>query len=113
MQDDQRLVLEQKAGGRWFSRHEDGSSVNVGYVLEWHPFDRLVLAWQVDGNFQYDPNLICEVEVNFLVQSPGRTKVIVEHRDLDKLAGGAKVIEDMDGGWGFIMSQYKDVADAS
>jgi hypothetical protein len=35
----------------------------------------------------------------------------MEHRDLEKLAGGAKIIEDMDNGWGFILNLYKQIAD--
>lgn len=33
----------------------------------------------------------------------------MEHRDLDKLQGGAKVIEEMDNGWSYILGRYKDL----
>ena len=106
-------VLEQKPGGRWYSRHEDGSEVNVGYILTWDPFGQVVLIWQIDGNFKCDPELVTEVEVNFIPDGPGTTRVTLEHRDLQKLAGGAKNVEAMDGGWGMIMELFKVVADAS
>ncbi|AYL96483.1 SRPBCC family protein [Mucilaginibacter celer] len=105
------LVLEQKQNGRWFSKHEDGSEVNVGYLLAWDPYQALVLAWQIDGNFQYVPELITEVKVNFIAESPTLTRVILEHHDLQKLMGGSKVIESMDQGWGMIINLYKQVAD--
>jgi len=105
------LVLEQQQGGRWYSRHEDDSEADIGYVLTWNPYGKLVLAWQVDGNFQYDPTLITEVEVNFIPEGPKTTRIIVEHRDLEKLAGGSKLIESMDEGWGMIMNLYKNVAE--
>lgn len=105
-------VLEQKDGGRWFSRHEDGSEVNVGYILSWDPYAQVILAWQIDGNFKYDPKLVTEVEVNFIPEGK-RTRVMFEHRDLQKLAGGTKVIADMDNGWGMILNLYKEVTDAA
>lgn len=105
--------LEQKPGGRWYSRHEDGSEVNVGHVITWDPYAQVVLAWQIDGNFQYAPELITEVVVNFIPEGATRTRVILEHRDLQKLMGGAKVVESMDEGWGMIMNLYKKVTDAA
>ncbi|HET6255422.1 MAG TPA: SRPBCC family protein [Puia sp.] len=106
-------ILEPKKNGRWYGRHEDGSESNVGYVLEWEPYGRLVLAWQVDGNFHYDPDLITEVEVQFIPEGRGSTRVKLGHKDLQKLMGGSKVIADMDGGWGMIMNLYKNVTDAA
>lgn len=104
-------VLETHKGGRWYSKHEDGSEVNVGYVAEYDPYGKLVLIWQIDGNFKCDPDLVTEVEVNFIPEGPKTTRVLFEHRDLQKLMGGAKVIEDMDKGWGQIMQLYKGIAD--
>jgi hypothetical protein len=63
-------VLEARPEGRWYSTHEDGSEVTIGYVVTWDPFARLVLAWQIDGNFTYDPAIVSEIEVNFLVEGP-------------------------------------------
>ena len=60
-------ILEPKPSGRWYSTHEDGSEVTIGYIIDWNPFDRLLLAWQIDGNFTYDPDLVSEIEVTFIV----------------------------------------------
>jgi uncharacterized protein YndB with AHSA1/START domain len=102
-------VLEPGPNGRWYSRHEDGSEANVGHVLEWDPFGHLVLAWQIDGNFHFDPALITEVEVHFIAEGPRSTRVKMQHRDLQKLMGGAKIIADMDAGWGMILNLYKKI----
>jgi hypothetical protein len=104
-------VLEQQQGGRWFSRHEDGSEVEIGKVLTWDPYTQVILAWQINGNFQYVPELITEVEVNFIAEGPKTTRVELAHRDLQKLMGGSKVIGQMDEGWGMILNLYKEVAD--
>jgi len=77
------------------------------------PFWQVVLIWQIDGNFKCYPELVTEVEVNFIPDGHGTTRVTLEHRDLQKMAGGAKNVEAMDDGWGMIMELYKGVADAS
>jgi uncharacterized protein YndB with AHSA1/START domain len=104
-------VLEPRLDGRWYSKHEDGSEANVGHVLAWDPYALLVLAWQVNGDFKFDPDLISEVEVQFIAESPKQTRVRFEHRDLEKLGGGTKIIDSMDEGWGMILNLYKNVAE--
>jgi len=104
-------LIEGKPGGRWYSTHEDGSEANVGTVLVWDPFGRLVLNWQVNGNFQYDPSIMSEVEVIFEKEGAGSTRIRFEHRDLERLMGGPKVIADMDNGWWQILQLYKKVTD--
>lgn len=101
------LVLEPHANGRWFSRHEDGSEVNIGYVLTWSPYGLLVLIWQVNGNFQHDPDIISEIEVQFIAEGPRKTRVKFEHKNLDRLGVG-KAVESMDNGWGVILDLYKN-----
>ena len=100
------LVLESAPNGRWYSKHEDGSEVNVGYVLTWQPYDLLILNWQIDGDFKWNPELITEVEVQFIPEGTKTTRVKFEHRNLDRLGGG-KTAESMDEGWGMIMELYK------
>src|SRR5689334_17466454 len=47
-------------------RGEDGSTCDWGSVLAWEPNTRLVLSWDIDANFQYDPKLKTEIEVRFI-----------------------------------------------
>lgn len=105
------FVLEGKPGGRWFSRHEDGSEADIGKVLIWDPFEHLTLAWQVNGNFQYDPELVTEVVIHFIPTVSGATRVILEHRNMQRLLGGDKLIAEMDQGWGMTLTLYKRIAD--
>jgi hypothetical protein len=105
-----KLLLESGDDGRWYSKHEDGSEVEVGKVIRWDPYSNLLLNWQIDGNFKYNPSLTTEVEVQFIAIDPTTTKVIMEHRNLDRLVEG-KVIDSMDMGWGMIMEMYKQTAD--
>lgn len=106
-----RSFLEPGRDGRWYSRHADGSEVTIGHVLTWDPNDLLVLIWQIDGNFQFNPAINTEVEVRFVAEGPGRTRVKFHHKNLERLAGGAKVIESMDEGWGTILHLFQGVTE--
>jgi uncharacterized protein YndB with AHSA1/START domain len=108
--------LEMAVGGRWYSVCEDGSECNVGKVLEWDPPKRVVLAWQITAHWQYDPDLITEVEVTFTAEGPRTTRVDLEHRNLDRF--GVTAIDlrksiDGPGGWGLILSNFAAVASAA
>src|SRR6516225_6962741 len=69
------IVLEPRPGGRWFEIGEDGSQCNWGKVLAWEPPARVLLAWQINGDWKYDPDLITEVEVRFTALEDGQTRV--------------------------------------
>lgn len=73
------IILEPKIGGRWLERGEDGSECLWGQVLAWEPPLRLVLTWQINATWQFDPDLVTEVEVRFSVDGTG-TVVELEHR---------------------------------
>ena len=84
------IVMEPRTGGVWKERGEDGSECQWGKVLAWDPPARLVLAWQINAQWQYDPNLVTEVEVRFSPDGDG-TVVELEHR----LQGYGEAAEQM------------------
>ena len=49
------IVIEPKAGGRWYERGEDGSTCDWGRVLSWEPPTRLVLSWEITADWKHDP----------------------------------------------------------
>lgn len=100
------VVVEPYVNGRWYTKHTDGSEANVGYVLTYQPYDLFVLAWQINGDFKCNPDLITEVVVEFIPEGPNTTRVKFEHKDLQKLGNG-KTVESMDQGWGTMMELYK------
>lgn len=73
------IFMEPKRGGRWGERGEDGSECQWGEVLAWEPPSRLVLAWKITPQWQFDPELVTEVEVRFSADGTG-TLVELEHR---------------------------------
>ncbi|HEX4192629.1 MAG TPA: SRPBCC family protein [Stellaceae bacterium] len=100
------VIIEPRAGGRWFERGEDGSECNWGKVLAWEPPTRLLLAWQIDSDFKYDPNLVTEVEVRFTPAANG-TLVELEHRLIERMgARGAGMVEAFTRGWGLLIDSY-------
>lgn len=104
------VAAELHEGGRWYSKHIDGSEATIGYVQTYQPYDLFVLAWQIDADFKCNPDLMTEVVVEFIPESSKSTRVKFEHKDLHKLGNG-KVVDSMDEGWGQIMNLYKQFAD--
>lgn len=90
------IIVEPRAGGRWFERGEDGSECQWGKVLAWEPPGRLLLAWQITPEWQFDPNLLTELEVRFTADGAG-TLVELEHRLEGYGAAAAQVREIFDG----------------
>jgi len=77
------IVIEPREGGRWYTRHRDGSETSTGYVLAWEPHERLIVTWQIGADWTYDPKLVTTVELRFIAEGPDHTRVELEHRDLD------------------------------
>jgi uncharacterized protein YndB with AHSA1/START domain len=103
-------VLEPREGGRWYERGIDGSECDWGRVLAWEPPHRVVMTWQVNGEWQYDPDpgRASEVEVRFTSEGPGQTMVELEHRLLERLVGGQAVHDGVggDGGWAGTLERF-------
>ena len=107
-------VIEGRAGGRWYGRLENGTEANWGDVLAWEPPRRLLLAWRIGANWQYDPDLLTEVEVTFTPEVGGATRVELEHRHLERMgegAEGARASFDSDGGWGGLLKMYAELVE--
>ena len=91
----ERMVVEPRAGGRWYSICKDGSEVDVGKVVAWEPPSRLVLTWQITAQWQYDPAFSTEVEVGFFAEGPRRTRVELEHKQLERYGAESETLRKM------------------
>ena len=40
----EEIVIEPHEGGRWYTRHTDGSETSTGHVVAWEPAERLVIT---------------------------------------------------------------------
>jgi uncharacterized protein YndB with AHSA1/START domain len=102
-------IIEPRVGGRWYERGDDGSTCDWGRVLVWEPVSRLVLSWDVDANWQYDPNLKTEIEVRFIAEGNDATRVELEHRKLDRYGARRdemRRIFDIEGDWGRLLAMF-------
>jgi uncharacterized protein YndB with AHSA1/START domain len=108
-------VLEPRVGGRWYERGEDGSTCDWGRVLAWEPHSRLVLTWDIDANWQYDPKLNTEIEVRFIADGKDATRVELEHRHLDRYGARREEMRrifDTEGDWGKLLEMFARAAAA-
>jgi uncharacterized protein YndB with AHSA1/START domain len=106
-------IIEPRAGGRWYQIGVDGSECDNGKVLAWEPPHRLLLAWQIDANWQFDSKLITEVEVLFLEEGTNSTRVELEHRNIERMGEKAETVRasvDSAGGWSAILESFRQVA---
>ena len=96
------IVVEPREGGRWCEVDDAGVECRWGSVLAWQPPERLLLRWQLDGRWSYDPDLLTEVEVRFEAVGPTTTRVVLEHRGLEAYGDDAAEVRDQldaAGGW--------------
>jgi hypothetical protein len=111
------VVIEPRVGGRWYEIGEDGSEMDWGKVAEWAAPERIVLAWQLNAEWTYDPDFETTVEVRFTADGD-HTIVDFEHRDLDRFGDKAAELRGdydtgMDGGWGELLAGYQRQLEAS
>jgi uncharacterized protein YndB with AHSA1/START domain len=99
-----RVVFEGRPGGAIYTDQEDGTPCPWGTVLAWEPPHRFVFAWQVNPDWQYEPDLAkcSEVEVRFTPADDGTTLVELEHRNLERHGGDYVTMREKvshEGGW--------------
>ncbi len=107
----ERIVIEPRAGGRWYEVGVDGSEMQWGRVVDWSPPHRALLLWQLNAQFAFDPEFETEVEVRFTADGNG-TEVHFEHRNLEAFGERAEELRTgMGGGWDALLDGF--VAKAS
>ena len=103
------IHFEPFVGGRFYERYTDGEEHTGGRVLRWDPPRRIAYTWQ--HNDWAEPT---EVEVRFIAEAPGLTRVEVEHRNWDRLGPLAVQMRDMyENGWPTVMGSFESVAGAA
>jgi uncharacterized protein YndB with AHSA1/START domain len=111
----EEVVIEPRAGGRWFTRHQDGTETSTGYVVVHDRPHRLVVTWQIGSDWTYREDLVTTVEVTFEAEGPDRTRVSVEHRDFAAFGEDAETMRKMFDGpdaWASTLAHYAGVAGA-
>jgi uncharacterized protein YndB with AHSA1/START domain len=98
------MVFEPRAGGHVYDRGTDGSECRWARVLAYEPPERVVISWDINLQWQIetDRTRTSEVEVRFLAETPQRTRVELEHRNLERHGEGWESMRDAVGspqGW--------------
>jgi uncharacterized protein YndB with AHSA1/START domain len=105
-------IIEPRNGGRWYQVGVDGSECDIGTVEAWEPPSRLVLIWQLTAEFEFDADLVTEVEVLFTREGDG-TRVDLEHHHLERLGETAEKMReavDSPGGWSGLLQLFAEAA---
>jgi len=106
----QQSFIEPFVGGRWYTRCEDGSEVVVGHVRVWLPGVQLVVTWEVSTAWKPDTRVAfaSEVEVCFVADAAGGTRVELEHRNFERMgaAEGEIMRSAVDNGWPGLLQLY-------
>ncbi|MDE1897975.1 MAG: SRPBCC family protein [Xanthomonadaceae bacterium] len=105
-----KSVIEPFVGGRWYTEHEDGTEAVIGHVLVWQPGERFAVTWEISAAWKPDARvaLASEVEVRFLAEADGRTRVELEHRNFERMGAdaGETMRKGVDGGWPTILELF-------
>jgi uncharacterized protein YndB with AHSA1/START domain len=104
-------VFEPRVGGHIYDRATDGSECRWARVLVYEPPQRVVFSWDIGPTWQVetDPERTSEVEVTFTAETDGRTRVELEHRNLDRHGPGWEAVSGGVGheqGWPLYLDRY-------
>lgn len=107
-------IFETRVGGHVYDRGVDDSECRWARVLVYEPPDRVVISWDINQRWQIetDPDKTSEVEITFLPETPQRTRVVLEHRNLDRHLDGWETVRDSvdsDAGWPLYLRRYADL----
>jgi len=111
------MVFEPRVGGHIYDRGTDGSECRWATVLAYEPPARLVFTWNIglDWRLESDPDRVSEIEVLFTAEGPGRTRVELEHRRIERHGEGWEAMRDAVGspnGWTIGLQRFAERAAA-
>jgi uncharacterized protein YndB with AHSA1/START domain len=107
-------VFEPRVGGYLYDRGVDGSECRWARVLAYEPPHRIVLSWDISPQWQLetDPEKTSEWEVRFAAEAPDRTRVELEHRNLERHGEGWETEREGvagEGGWPLYLRRFAEV----
>jgi uncharacterized protein YndB with AHSA1/START domain len=104
-------VFEPREGGHVYDRGVDGSECRWARVLAYEPPHRVVISWDISPRWQIETDLekTSEVEVRFIPEAPNRTRVELEHRNLDRHGAGWESMRqgiESENGWPLYLQRF-------
>jgi uncharacterized protein YndB with AHSA1/START domain len=107
-------VFEPRVGGHIYDRAADGTECRWARVLAFDPPERLVFSWDISPRWslETDPDHTSEVEVRFIAEAPGRTRLELEHRHIERHGPGWESVRSgvSEGqGWPLYLARFADL----
>jgi uncharacterized protein YndB with AHSA1/START domain len=107
-------VFEPRVGGHIYDRGIDGSVCRWARVLAFEPPHRVVISWDISPQWQIEtnPENTSEVEIRFIAEGAERTRVELEHRNLDRHGAGWEAERESvggEGGWPLYLQRFRDL----
>jgi uncharacterized protein YndB with AHSA1/START domain len=104
-------VFEPRVGGHLYDRGIDGSECRWARILAYEPPDQVVFSWDISPQWQLETDLerTSEVEVRFISETRERTRVELEHRNLDRHGDGWEGVREGvggEGGWPLYLQRF-------
>jgi uncharacterized protein YndB with AHSA1/START domain len=110
----EETVFEPRVGGHIYDRGVDGSLCKWARIVAYEPPNRVVFTWDIGPTWQLetDPTRASEVEVRFTAESAQRTRVELEHRNIERHGEGWESVAagvDGDAGWPLYLGRYANL----
>jgi uncharacterized protein YndB with AHSA1/START domain len=107
-------VFEPRVGGHLYDRGIDGSECRWARILAYEPPTRVMFSWDISPQWQIetDREKTSEVEVRFIAETPHRTRVELEHRNLERHGDGWEGVRagvGGDDGWPLYLRRFAEL----
>jgi uncharacterized protein YndB with AHSA1/START domain len=107
-------IFEPRVGGHLYDRGVDGSECRWARILAYEPPDRIVFSWDISPQWQIETDLekTSEVEVRFIAEGSERTRVELEHRNIERHGEGWESTREGVGGgdgWPLYLQKFAEV----
>ncbi len=107
------MVFEPRQGGHVYDRSVEGNECRWARVLVYERPHRVVISWDISLQWQLelDKSKTSEVEVRFVAEGHSRTRVELEHRNIDHHGEGWEQMRDAVGspeGWDVGLRRFSD-----
>jgi uncharacterized protein YndB with AHSA1/START domain len=111
----EKMVFEPWEGGDVYDVGTDGSTCRWARVLAYEPPMRVVFSWDInlEWKIETDPERTSEIEVRFTPEGDNRTRVELEHRNLDRHGDGWEKMREAVGspeGWAVGLKRFAEEA---
>ena len=108
------IVVEPRAGGRWYERDAQGNECDWGHVVAWDPPRRVTFSWHLGPDWKFNPDMTkaSEVEIRFTAEGESITGVELTHSGIDRHGEGYQKLRamlDEPGAWANTLAEFARV----